>query len=62
MFYFAIFSNFIKARMVLVDNFLDFLELNLFAYLLLHLTLCTMWRLYFTFLSCYQHLEIFSEI
>ena len=27
----------VQRRMVLVDNFFNFLELNLFAYLLLHL-------------------------
>ena len=41
---------------------LDFVKFNLFALILLCVTQCTMWRLYFAFVNCLQHLEILSEI
>ena len=41
---------------------LDFVKLNLFALMLLCVTQCTMWRLYFAFVNCLKHLEILSEI
>ena len=42
---------------------LDFVKLNLFAWMLPCVTQCTMWRLYFAFVvNCLQHLEILSEI
>ena len=41
---------------------LDFIKLNLFALMLLCVTQCTMWRQYFAFVNCLQHLEILSEI
>ena len=30
--------------------------------MLLYVTHCTMWRLYFAFVNCLQHLKILSEI
>ena len=41
---------------------LDFVKLNLLALMLLCVTQCTMWRLYFAFVNCLQLLEILSEI
>ena len=37
----------VPCRMVLVVNFIEFSKLNIFALLLLYVTLCTMWRVYF---------------
>ena len=51
----------VQNRMVLVVIFFVFLKLLIFA-LLLFMNKCTMSRIYFTFLNCLQHLEIFSEI
>ena len=49
-------------RIVLVVNFFELLKLNFFALLLLYVTWCMMWRLYMAYVSCKQHLEIFSEV
>ena len=57
-----VFDHGVQRWMISVDNFFVFLRLLVFAVLLLYVTLCTMWKLYFTFLMCLQHLEIFYEI
>ena len=51
----------IQRFMVLVVMFFDFLN-DFLALLLQYMTWCTMWRLYMAYVSCKQHLEIFSEI
>ena len=55
-------SHGVHRKMVLVDNFFEFFKLLFFYLLLIYTIKYTMWRLYMAFLSCYQHLEIFSEI
>ena len=52
----------VQRRTISLDNFFVFLRLLFFALLLLYVTKYTMWEIYFTFLMCLQHLEIFSEI
>ena len=42
----------VQRRMISVVNCFIFLRLLFVALLLLYLTYCTMWKLYFTFLMC----------
>ena len=42
----------VQRRMISVDIFFVFLRLLFFALLLLYVTQCMMWKLYFTFLMC----------
>ena len=42
----------VQRRTISVDNFFVFLRLLFFAVLLLYVTLCMMWVLYFNFLMC----------
>ena len=58
----GVLSQGVQHILILRSIVLDFVKLNLFALMLLCVTQCTMWRLYFTFVNCLQHLEILSEI
>ena len=44
--------HWVQRRMISVNHFFVFLRLLFFALLLLYVTQCTMWKLYFTFLMC----------
>ena len=42
----------VQRRMVLEVNFFEFFKLDFYAFLLLYLTKCTMWRLCMTYVKC----------
>ena len=58
----GVLSQGVQRILILRSVVLDFVKLNLFALMLLCVIQCMMWRLYFAFVNCLQHLEILSEI
>ena len=52
----------VQGRVISVVNFFVLLRLLYFALLLLYVTYCALWKPYFAFLMCYQHLEIFISL